>query len=122
MKRCPPNSFRAVRIAATLLVALLAAGAYAQVQSGNIFGHVQAKDGTPLPGVTVTVSGVGAPQSFITDATGAFRFLNLSPGTYQLKAELAGYGTAMRQGIGVSLGRNADVTMNLNPSVAESIT
>ena len=122
MRRCPPHSSLAAIIAATLLVALMAVGAYAQIQSGNIYGHVQAKDGTPLPGVTVTMSGVGAPQSFITDATGAFRFLNLSPGTYQVKAELAGYGTATRQGIGVSLGRNADVTMTMNPSVAESIT
>ena len=122
MKRCPPKFLRAATIAASLLVALFAVSAYAQFQSGNIYGHVQAKDGSPLPGVTVTLTGIGAPQTFITDATGAFRFVNLSPGTYQVKAELAGYGTATRQGVAVSIGRNADVTMNLNPSVAESIT
>src|SRR6202047_4417274 len=122
MKRCPPPWFRAATIAATLFVALFAVSASAQFQSGNIFGHVQAKDGTPLPGVTVTLSGGGAPQTFITDATGAFRFLNLAPGSYQLKADLGGYGAATRQGIVVNIGSNADVTMNLNPSVAESIT
>ena len=100
----------------------LAVPLFAQIQSGNIYGHVQAKDGSPLPGVTVTLTGVGAPQEFVTDSTGAFRFVNLSPGNYQLKADLAGYGTATRQGIAVNIGRNADVTMNLNPSVAESIT
>ena len=122
MRRCPPHVFRAASIAALLLVTLFSFNAFAQIQSGNIYGHVQAKDGSVLPGVTVTLSGIGAPQTFITDGTGTFRFINLSPGLYQVKAELAGYGTATRQGIQVSIGTNADVTLTLNPSVAESIT
>jgi hypothetical protein len=104
------------------LCSLLAVSAFAQLQSGNIFGKVQAKDGSVLPGVTVTLTGGGAPQAFVTDAQGAFRYINLSPGTYTLKAELAGYGTATRAGITVNVGRNADVTLTLNPSVSESIT
>src|SRR5213082_1855434 len=121
MKRCPPLRFLAA-ITAALLVSLMAVSAFGQVQTGNIFGHTQAKDGSMLPGVTVTLTGVGAPQTFITDATGAFRFLNLSPGTYALKAELAGFGTSTRQGITVNIARNADVTMTLNPATSESIT
>ncbi|HJQ41118.1 MAG TPA: TonB-dependent receptor [Thermoanaerobaculia bacterium] len=94
----------------------------AQIQSGNIFGKVLGNDGSALPGVTVTLSGVGAPQTFITDGQGDFRFLNLSPGQYSLKAELAGYGTATRSGVTVNIGRNADVAMTLNPSVSQTIT
>jgi carboxypeptidase family protein/TonB-dependent receptor-like protein len=105
-----------------IAVALIAVGAFAQIQSGNIYGKVQAKDGSVLPGVTVTLSGIGAPQTTLSDAQGNFRFINLSPGTYGLKAELSGYGAASRTGIGVRLGANADVTMTLNPSVSESIT
>jgi hypothetical protein len=120
MKRYPPLRFRAATIAAMVLVALLAVSAFAQTQSGNIFGKAQAKDGSALPGVTVTLTGAGT-QTTVTDATGNFRFLNLAPGTYGLKAELAGFGTSTRQGISVNLGRNADVTMTLNPSAAESI-
>jgi len=121
MKRCPPSRFFTV-LSAALLVSLMAFSVYAQVQTGNIYGHTQAKDGSALPGVTVTLTGVGAPQTFVTDGTGAFRFLNLSPGTYALKAELAGFGISTRQGISVNLGRNADVTMTLNPAASESIT
>lgn len=121
MKRCPPLRLYAV-IGTALLVSLIAVSAFAQAQSGNIFGKVQAKDGSVLPGVSVTLTGVGAPQTFVSDATGAFRFLNLAPGTYKLKAELAGFGTATRLGVTVNLGRNADVTMTLNPAAAESIT
>src|SRR5256885_15921631 len=80
------------------LCALLAAGAYAQFQTGNIYGKAQAKDGSLLPGVTVTLAGVGAPQSTVTDGQGNFHFLNLSPGVYALKAELAGYGGSTRGG------------------------
>src|SRR5438093_5575989 len=115
MKRCPKYLVYAV-------IALFAVSAFAQFQTGNIYGKVQAKDGSVLPGVTVVLTGVGAPMTTITGPQGEFRFLSLSPGTYSLKAELAGYGTATRTGIGVRVGANSDVTMTLNPSVSESIT
>src|SRR5438128_7887033 len=109
-------------LAAALCVSLLAVSAYAQYQTGNIYGKTQAKDGSVLPGVTVTLTGVGAPQATVTDASGNFRFPNLSPGSYTVKAELAGFGTATRAGLTVSVGQNADITMTLNASMAESIT
>jgi hypothetical protein len=120
MKRCPPLWYRAAW--AAMLVSLLTVGAYGQLQSGNIFGTVVDTEGGALPGVTVTLTGIGAPQTVVTDSQGAFRFINLSPGQYSLKAELAGYGTATRSGITVNIGRNADVTMTLNPSVSQTIT
>src|SRR5947209_748553 len=118
MKRSPSPRFWVIAVC----VSLLAVSAFAQFQTGNIYGRVQAKDGTALPGVTVTITGMGAPQSTVSDAQGNFRFLSLSPGSYTLKSELAGYGVSTRAGISVNVGRNADVTMTLNPSVAESIT
>ncbi|HVT44406.1 MAG TPA: carboxypeptidase-like regulatory domain-containing protein [Thermoanaerobaculia bacterium] len=120
MKRCPSFSFRAA--ASALLVVLLAVSASAQLQTGNIYGKVTQRDGTTLPGVSVTLTGIGAPQTFFSDAGGNFRFLNLSPGTYQLKADLSGFGSAVRQGVGVSIGQNADVTLVLSASMADSIT
>src|SRR5438270_9250668 len=121
MKGSPPRKYLAV-IGTALLVSLLAVTAFAQQQTGNIYGKTQAKDGSALPGVTVTLTGVGAPQTFVTDNTGSFRFLSLSPGTYALKAELAGFGNSIRNGITVNINRNADVTLTLNPAAAESIT
>jgi hypothetical protein len=121
MKRCPNPRFVAI-IATALCILLIAVSGFAQSSTGNIYGKVQAKDGSVLPGVTVTLSGVGAPQNFVTDSTGNFRFLSLDPGTYTLKADLAGYGAATRQGVAVRIGQNADVTLSLNPSVSESIT
>jgi hypothetical protein len=105
-----------------LLIALIAFSASAQFQTGNIFGRVVAKDGSVLPGVTVTLTGVGAPMTTVSDETGAFRFVNLSPGTYTLKGELSGMGAATRTGLRVAVGSNADVEIVLNPSVSEAIT
>src|SRR5258708_40154853 len=106
MKRCPSFRFWAVVVAA-LCTMLFATSGFAQFQTGNIYGKVQAKDGSVLPGVTVTLTGVGAPVTTVTDAQGNFRFINLSPATYTVKAELAGYGSALRSGIGVRGAQNA---------------
>jgi hypothetical protein len=107
---------------AALLVSLMAFSAFAQVQYGSLVGQVVGNDGAALPGVTVTLTGVGGPQVAVSDSQGRFRFPNLSPGTYAVKADLAGYGTATRAGVGVRLGATPDITMTLNPSVAQTIT
>jgi hypothetical protein len=108
--------------AAAAVLLLLAVSAQAQFQTGNIYGKVVAKDGAMLPGVTVTLTGVAAPQTAITDSEGNFRFIGLSPGTYSIRAELSEFGTATRNGVSVGVGGNADVTITMNPSVNEAIT
>lgn len=120
MKRCPPHWYRAVF--AALLMTLMTLSAFAQIQTGSILGTVVDKDNAALPGVTVTLSGPGAPQTDVTDAQGRFRFASLTPGTYSLRAELAGFGQANRAGIGVRIGGTSDIVMTLNPSVSQTIT
>jgi Carboxypeptidase regulatory-like domain len=120
MKRCPPHWYRAAF--AALLITLMTFSAFAQVQYGSLIGQVVDNDGAALPGVTVTLTGVGAPQTTVTDSQGRFRFPNLSPGTYTVRAELAGFGTATRAGIGVRIGGSPDISMTLNPSVSQTIT
>ena len=61
-----------------------------------------------LPGATVTLSNpgtIGGNQETLTDGRGAFQFLRLVPGTYSVKAELAGFRTSVLGNIVV----NADV-------------
>jgi hypothetical protein len=92
------------------------------MSTGNISGKVAQDDGTVLPGVTVTLSGGGASQTAITDGQGEFRFVSLTPGTYSVKAELAGFGIATRTGVGVNIGRTSVVEIALNPSMSAAIT
>jgi hypothetical protein len=95
-------------------VLLLASGAAsAQLQTGSIHGTVVTQDGGALPGVTVTLSGVGSPQIQVSDAQGRFHYLGLSPGVYAVKAELQTYVTVERKDLDVSVGRNTDITLEL---------
>jgi hypothetical protein len=109
-----------VIIGCTLL--LLATSVFAQYQTGNIYGKVVTSEGGGLPGVTVTLAGIGAPQTFITESDGGFRFLNLSPGGYNVRAELEGMGVAVKTGVQVNIGNNTTISMPLTPKTSESIT
>src|SRR5688572_11929767 len=81
-------------LAVALVLTLAVAGAaFAQQQTGNLYGTTVDEQGAALPGVTVTVTGVGAPIVQVTDATGRFRFVNLTPDTYSLNATLEGFST-----------------------------
>src|SRR5579872_2270861 len=94
---------RALYLALPLLS--LAVPALAQVQSGNVYGTVaSADDNSPMPGVTVELSGNGAATVAVTDAQGKFRFLGLAPGSYTVKSELEGYSPIEQTGITVNIG------------------
>src|SRR5688500_14382917 len=105
-------------VVAALLVPMIG---LAQFQTGNVFGTIVDNQDQPLPGVTVTLSGGGAPQVFITDSEGRFRFPSLAPGRYTVNAELAGFGQATRDVV-VNIGRNTDLSVTLAPTVSETIT
>ncbi|HKI86838.1 MAG TPA: carboxypeptidase regulatory-like domain-containing protein, partial [Thermoanaerobaculia bacterium] len=110
-----------IAIAAVLL--LLTAGlALAQQQTGNLFGTVSDEHGAPLPGVTLTLSGQGAPMVTTTDAKGNYHFLGLSPGTYDLKAELQGFSTLEQSNVGVSINRSTTVNVTLQGAIQQTIT
>ena len=90
-------------------LALIAPLALAQT-TGDVSGVARDKDGSPLPGVLVTITGPGAPKgrTVTTKADGAFRFGSLAPGTYRLKAELSGM-AAFEQEVKVGLQKDTEV-------------
>src|SRR5688572_28886587 len=98
---------------AVVAVLLLGAPASAQLQTGDLYGTVVGNDGQPLPGVTVTLEGVGSPQAQTTNETGLFRFLGLYPGTYSLTAELEGFSTLEYPDIGIRVGGKTDIEVTL---------
>ncbi len=99
----------------------LAGLAFGQAKSGNIYGRVVDDDGNALPGVTVTLTGGGAPQIFTTDSRGDFRFLNLAPSTeYNLKFELENFATVERKNVAVNTGVNTDVRTGMKLAKVEA--
>lgn len=122
MHERPRSPWRSIAVLALLFVFLTALPASAQFQAGNIYGVVTDTSGSALPGVTVTLSGIGAERTFVTEADGQFRFLNLDPGTYRLRAELAGFGSVSRTNVDVNVGRNTTADLQLQPAVSETLT
>jgi hypothetical protein len=101
--------------ALALVVHLLVGGAaHAQLQTGNLHGRVVDERGGALPGVTVTLSGVGAPQVQVTNAKGRFRFLNLGPGSYELKAELETFSTVEYPNVNINIGRKTTIKVTMH--------
>jgi Carboxypeptidase regulatory-like domain len=113
-------------LAAFLVAAGLSTSMYAQAiraTQGNIYGKVTDESGAVLPGVTVTLAGVGAARTVTTGAGGEFRFISIDPGAYTLKTELAGFATVNRENVTVSTGSNTDITIAMKiSSVAATVT
>src|SRR5918996_5229060 len=99
--------------------------ALAQGTTGSINGTVQDNTGAVLPGVTVTASGpaIMGVQSTVTNAQGQYRFPALPPGTYQVRYELSGFNTFVRDAIPVSVGFAATIDVQLKiATLAETVT
>jgi iron complex outermembrane receptor protein len=73
----------------TISLLLLLVSITLHAQNLRLTGKIRDTNLQPLKGVVVTL--IPANQQVSTDATGSFMFGNLSKGTYQLKANLAGY-------------------------------
>jgi hypothetical protein len=88
-------------VAIVLLVSVLAAPAWAQVQTGSILVKVVDDQGAAIPGVTVTVTSPVLPQPLVgvTDSAGTRNFTALAVGTYSIKSTLSGFQTVTREGV-----------------------
>jgi carboxypeptidase family protein/TonB-dependent receptor-like protein len=110
--------------AALLAMALFAWPAAAQEQRGSIEGVVKDSSGAVLPGVTVEARAAGSGVlSTTTDASGAFRFPSVLPGTYDVSANLAGFKAAKVGDVQVRLGSIKSVEFSLQlAGVTEQVT
>ena len=107
---------------ALILLLAMAVPAFAQLQTGDLYGTVTDEQEQPLPGVTITLTGVGAPQVQVTDEGGSFRFLNLYPGTYAVKAELQGFSEIEYPDISIRVGSRQELRIALNAGISDTIT
>ena len=62
----------------------------------------------PLPGATITLKELNT--SVVTDQDGAFRFSDLSVGTYSLAISYAGFKDALLENISVNAGKETVLT------------
>ncbi len=91
--------------------------------TGEVYGVVRDKDGSPLPGATVTISGPQIPtgRTTTTIGDGAFRFGGLIPGNYKLRADFPGMGS-FNQDVVVGLGKTTEVYPTLRVTATAEVT
>jgi Carboxypeptidase regulatory-like domain/TonB-dependent Receptor Plug Domain len=104
-----------VLAAACMLVFSLASAASAQVFTGRIDMTVEDSTGGRLPGVTVDITGP-VNLSQVTDAQGETHFLNLSVGTYTVKASLSGFNSYQNASVEVGVGASTGLSVKLGVS------
>ncbi|MGA8271940.1 MAG: carboxypeptidase regulatory-like domain-containing protein, partial [Candidatus Sulfotelmatobacter sp.] len=83
------------------LLPVLAGRLDAQNSQGTILGHVQDSSGAALPKANVTATNVNTnvAHHFTTTGQGDYVFVDIIPGTYQVKVEANGFKTEISSGL-----------------------
>ncbi|HTK28521.1 MAG TPA: TonB-dependent receptor [Vicinamibacterales bacterium] len=117
---------RRVRIGFLGLVLLAsAAPVFAQVAQAELRGTITDESGAALPGATVTATHVetGTSRTTVTTETGTYVMPALPVGAYNVKAELSGFSTFVKEGIRLAVGDSGTLNFALKlATVQETIT
>ena len=110
---------RSVLLAVAFIFAFSLPG-IAQITSATVSGTIKDQTGAVLPGVDVVVKNVdtGLTRSIVSDANGFFTVPGLPPGTYEARASLTGFGTAVERLV-LAVGQEAGVSLTLKVSATE---
>src|SRR5512144_446744 len=112
---CPKRSL--VVFAIGLALALLAPSVPvdAQATRGTLLGIVADQSGAALPGATViaTETQTNVSVTTVTNATGNYTFPNIRDGIYNVKAELQGFKTVVRENVRVAVNTSVRIDLAL---------
>ena len=78
----------------------------AQTANGSIVGTITDPSGGVIPGASVALTNLGTAEkrSTATEATGGYRFVNVTPGRYRIEVEMTGFKHLTRELIDVEVG------------------
>src|SRR5579859_1289825 len=104
-------------LAALLGIFLISLPAFSQASQGTIQGAVFDQTGGVIPGAMVSVIDVarGVTRSLTTDNAGQYIAVNLTPGTYTVRAEAKGFRVTEHSGVLVEVGQNVRLDLTLQP-------
>ena len=92
--------------------------------TGTVIGKIVDASGAVLPGVAVSLKSPDAMGQFggVTDGQGTYRVTNLPPGTYEVRAELSGFQTVIRNApVRLNAVTEVDFTLSIS-AVSETVT
>jgi hypothetical protein len=104
-------------LGATIVCLLSCLPVFSQANQGNIQGGVFDQSGGAIVGATVTVIDVarGITRALTTDSAGQYVAVNVTPGTYTVRAEAKGFRTIEHTGVLVEVGQNIRVDLVVQP-------
>jgi outer membrane receptor protein involved in Fe transport len=113
---------RRLSLAVAAVLALCVPGwAQSQATTGVIEGVVLDESGAPVPAAVVTLRHTATNFERVahTDTDGRFRGLLLPLGPYRVSVSLAGFATAVREGISLAVGQTVNLTFALKVSTVQ---
>ncbi len=116
---------RAAIRSVALVLAFVARLAWTQTATSSLSGVVSDDSGAAVASVSVTAKEVatGATRRAATDGAGRYSLANLEPGAYEVRFELAGFKTAVRGGVVLSVAGSAAVDVKMSVGqVSEEVT
>src|SRR5687768_16359431 len=99
--------------AVVLALFVLSGVASAQETTATLTGRLVDVQSLAVPGATVTITGPQGVRSFISDAEGRFQASFLTPGVYDVRAELQGFKVVEVNDVNVSLGQTSDISIRM---------
>ena len=103
------------RPVAFALTLLHAAALFGQSSTGTIVGTIRDSSGGVLPGVSVTIrnEGTNVSRDVITGVSGDYSAPLLPPGSYEVSAELAGFGKKVARNIELQVNQTVRMDFTL---------
>ncbi len=104
-----------IRMSAIVAGLLLAATSvvFAQGTTGTLAGRIIDAQGLAVPGATVTVTGPQGSKLAVSDSDGRFSLPFLTPGSYDVRAELQGFKVVDIKAVAVSLGQAQTIEVKM---------
>jgi hypothetical protein len=103
----------------SFLILIIELSTIAIAQAGgstaDIRGRVVDPNGSVISGATITLTDAdrGSTRTASTDAQGEYRFLSLTPGTFQIRVEATGFSSQVRNAIAVTVGQTLDQNFSM---------
>ncbi len=107
------------------LTLLYAPGASAQQGTGDLRGQVADQQGAALPGVAIVLrhQESGLFRETVSGGDGTFFFSAMTPGVYEISAELASFKKYQARDVRIEVGKTAQVAIKLEVGgITESVT
>ncbi len=118
------GSSKFLRVIVLLLLVGWTGEATAQVTTARLEGFIKDQTDAVIPGVTViaTREGTNITYDAVSNDTGLYIFPSLPPGSYSLKAEMAGFKLSQAEGVRLEVGDTRTLHINLEAGgVSETV-